>query len=338
MGASSTGPADIGAIVASVHEAEGGWKRPLHESIQSGMVTGVLIFCVINLLRWYRHHDELLECLKLSPKLMQHLEILKALDEIVCGCGKIRENKKWPKFAKEHADELFTDLKTMVVDLNTKVKDLSRGKMKIPLEEGQMLSPTFFGVVPGALSFVTHCGHWNYWIEDPGVNQLYANKAAILAGHGKIIRVFIIPVDPRSGPQFPDDGIIRNQLEAKISVRAILQNEIPINSRRDVGVFFEKDGETVRFMSEWKDNEAILTFDDSEHPLRNYEYGFVKDHSRAIAGEDLEAWEAYKAYAKKRLVNSAALAAERPSPSPGSPQPESATAAPLASATTPAAP
>jgi hypothetical protein len=235
------------ALAVTAHNGEtagathtGVWET-VHRAIQSFLLATLLTFSMFTLIRWYRHHDELLESLKLSTDLLRHDQMVNNLKDIVGDCSDIRQ-KGWPEFA-----DLF--LVQRLEHLRKEIGTLKGGQMVIDLHDAQAASPKFFTITKGR-SFVTSYKNWDYWKNADGKNQLAANAKAIRK-HGQIIRVFIIPVENGASDIFPSDEIILEQLAAAIHVRAISEKKVKEEYCRDVGVFFDRNPERVVFMSEW---------------------------------------------------------------------------------------
>ena len=280
------GVADVVLIIAI---SKGDKLQTCHEAIQSFLLAAVVVYSSIMLVRWYRHHDEILESLNLSTDLMRHDKMASYFKEIIGACSAIRQ-KRWPgEFA-----ELF--LTARLQHLNEETSKLKSGQMMIDLDVAQSDSPKYFMVTRGR-SFVTAYGNWEYWTKPEGHNQLQANRQAITAKFGPIIRVFILP----NHKEIPSDDIVQKQIDAKINFMVIHENDV----RRsefigDVGVFFDGDRDEVVFMSEWTYTDpgrgvATLYFEGERLVFGKQMYDYLTSRARPI--KRLADWTEYKAAA-----------------------------------------
>lgn len=263
----------------------------IHQIVQSLFITTVVLCSLTLLIRWHRHHEEMLEAMELSKEIVQENKVAEHLKEIIQNCREIRQ-KGWPEFAQNYLTE------ELLEDLKTSTHQLKIGSMKCSLVVGRMYSPGFFKITKGP-SFVTHYGEWDYWSFPAGLKQLKANRNAI-TNHGPITRYFIL----RDCDGVPEDNIIKNQLDAKINLYVVHENEVNKRFLCDVGVFFDEDGKIV-FLSEWyfdsdsqKDPEknfAALTLEGQRltFGLQVYDHFDSNNYAKPIRGP--KDWEDYKA-------------------------------------------
>lgn len=271
----------------------------LHQVFESFMVTTLLGLSTIMLVRWYRHHDELLECLKLSPELLRQKEIIDWLNEIAIDCFEIRQNR-WPKIAARYMDQRFEHLRTEIHKLKAEITELKGGRMKTDLHLGRLYSPEFFRHTRGP-SFVTHFRDWGYWNTPEGEKQLAANSKAIKKRFGTITRIFIIPLVSEPRTKYPSDATIQQQVDAHVIVMAIAETSAEKKYCRDVGVFFAKGGKVVEFMSEWDytgQGFATITFKGESLAVGKEMHDYLTSNARVI--KNLDDWKDFKQVTDKQ--------------------------------------
>jgi hypothetical protein len=297
---------DLGLIYLSseTHEFS---SRILDEVFRGFLMSVIAVSCVTMLIRWYRHHDEILSALEKFKALKEYREIEAHITAITENALAVQQ-KDWPPYAREILSEELEKLATLSARLRT-------GTIELSFDVATAYSPHFFELTNG-ISFVTDYGDWDYWKSDHGKGQLESNKKVLANRPGTIIRVFILPPYERSinfttGNGYYDaskqhdrlhdlDAIIKEQLAAGVQVRVISESKLDRAFRRDVGVFFrDVRGEDVQFVSEWfeplhKDRRAVLFFDGNELKNAKRMYTALVRDGAAKQIRSLREWEQYR--------------------------------------------